>query len=36
MKAIQFWEQNTCLHFEHYQDKLDEEDDYIEFFKGQG
>ncbi|KAI1713688.1 astacin (Peptidase family m12A) domain-containing protein [Ditylenchus destructor] len=39
VEAIEFWENNTCVVFKHAQDigkDGKDEEDYIEFFKGQG
>ncbi|CAJ0956655.1 unnamed protein product, partial [Mesorhabditis belari] len=34
--AIQYWETHTCLSFEQVPEDLGDDEDYIEFFKGQG
>lgn len=34
--AIQYWEDHTCIRFEHVKNRLSESEDHIEFFKGQG
>lgn len=36
LDAIRYWEDHTCIRFEHVQDRLSELDDHIEFFKGEG
>jgi hypothetical protein len=38
IEAIAYWENNTCIRFEHREQQQQQEqgEDFVEFFKGQG